>query len=276
MAKNIKILVCAHKEVALPQHEYFFPVHAGAALAAQTLPYAPDNTGDNISDKNRSFCELTCHYWAWKNLQADIVGLNHYRRYFDFYRPFPHFSPDRSFISTQDFLSKPYRFPDVEQMLEQYDIILPNTRNYPYSMSTQYAVFHLVDDWNILRDIIRELSPDYLSAFERTMDRSNQSSNYNMFITSKEHFDAYSEWMFKILFEVERRCKISPYPVQARIFGYMSERLINVYCERHALRIKHVPVIMPIDEYQPWMNPSNLKYTYWTWRNNLAYFIAGR
>jgi hypothetical protein len=84
---NIKIFICSHKEVELPKHPYFLPIQAGAALHKSIGGYQPDNEGDNISIKNPHFCELTCHYLAWKNLKnVDIVGLNHYRRYFDFTR----------------------------------------------------------------------------------------------------------------------------------------------------------------------------------------------
>ncbi len=275
MNNNIKILICSHKKTTLPNHPYFLPVQAGAELCNEILPYQKDCLGDNISVKNRSYCELKCHYWAWKNLKnVKIIGLNHYRRYFDFERSFSRLAPDRSFISADKFLSKQYTFPDLKKIFNKYDIILPNTRNYSYSMATQYAVYHIVDDWNIMKEIIMELSPEYISAFEKTMEHRNYSSNYNMFITKWKYFDEYSEWLFKILFEVEKRCKISAYPVQARIFGYMSERLINVYCEYHHLRIKYLPLIVPIDDFNPSMNPSYLKYNWWKLRNNLAYYIS--
>ena len=271
---NIKILVCSHKLVDLPNNEYFLPVQGGASLSTEHF-FQQDNDGENISDKNQSYCELTCHYWAWKNLKGvNIIGLNHYRRYFDFDAKFMKFAPDRSFISVDNFLSKPYQFPKLEELFSRYDIILPNTRNYPFNMETQYAVFHIVDDWKILQDIVSELSPEYIPAFKKTMIHRNYSSNYNMFITKWKYFDEYSEWLFKILFEVERRCEISAYPVQARIFGYMSERLINVYCEYKQLRIKHVPLIVPIDNFNSSMNPSLLKYNWWKIRNNLAYHIS--
>ena len=273
----IKILVCAHKQVEMPSNDFFLPIQAGTEISNIKLPYQADNTGvnGNISSKNTNYCELTCHYWAWKNLKnVDIVGLNHYRRYFDFEKSYSRFAPDRRFTSVENFLSKQYQFPDLEKLFADFDMILPNTRNYPYNMSSQYAVYHIVDDWNIMKEIIMELSPEYIPAFEKTMDHRNYSSNYNMFITKWKYFDEYSEWLFKVLFEVEKRCNISAYPVQARIFGYMSERLINVYCEYRHLRIKHVPLIVPIDDFNPSMNPSLLKYNWWKFRNNLAYYIS--
>ena len=259
MGKNIKILVCAHKDSRLPQHEYFCPIQVGASLTSARFFPVLDNTGDNISDRNPHFCELTAHYWAWKNLKCDIIGLNHYRRFFDFHRPFPAFSPDRSFINIDSFLKETYRFPDLETLLNDYDIILSPKRHYPYNVATQYAIFHLVNDLNLLKEVIQHLTPEYAEAFHTFMYHCNAYSGYNMFITGRKHFDEYSQWLFSVLFELEKRVKLSAYPDQARLFGYLSERLINVYCIRHRLKIKYVPVIMPLEE--TFQNPSNLLYT---------------
>ena len=216
MEKEIKILVCAHREAALPPHKYFYPIQVGAALTNTRFYHAQDNTGDNISDKNPHFCELTAHYWAWKNIRCDIIGLNHYRRFFDFYRSFASFSPDRSFINRDSFLKKKYCFPDLEKLLNDYDIILPSKRHYPYNVGTQYAVFHIVNDLHILKEVIHDVSPEYSTAFDTLMYHRNAYSGYNMFITRWEHFDGYSEWLFKVLFELEKRVKLSGYPDKAK------------------------------------------------------------
>ena len=271
---NIKIFICAHKEVPLPQHPYFLPVQAGAALHPPIPGYQPDDEGDNISTKNPHFCELTCHYWAWKNLKdVDIVGLNHYRRYFDFQKKWPQFSADKHFISTDVFLNHPYVFPNLEEIFQKYDIILPIARHWRVSNTQQYADYHIAKDWEMLRQIIKERSPNYIPAFERAMDHSNKSVGYNMFITHRKYFDAYSKWLFDILFEVERRVPPIDDPIQSRIYGYMSERLINVFCECHHLSIKHIPLIMPLDEYDKGSNTNNLQATYRRITNDLFYFI---
>ena len=271
---NIKIFICAHKEVPLPQHPYFLPVQAGAALHERIPDYQPDNEGENISFKNPHFCELTCHYWAWKNLKdVDIVGLNHYRRYFDFKQKWPQFSADKHFISTEEFLKLPYIFPNIEELLQKYDIILPIARHWRVSNTQQYGEYHIAKDWEMLRQIIKERSPQYIPAFEKTMDHSNKSVGYNMFITHWKHFDAYSDWLFDILFEVERRVPPIDDPIQSRIYGYMSERLINVFCESHKLRIKSIPLIMPLDEYQPHLNIGNYHAYYRRILNDLKYHL---
>ena len=269
---NIKIFICAHKEVVLPQHPYFLPIQAGAALHNKITGYQPDSEGDNISAKNPHFCELTCHYWAWKNLKnVDIVGLNHYRRYFDFTRKWPQFSADKHFISTADFLKEDYKFPDLENILSKYDIILPVARHWRVSNTRQYADYHIAQDWETLRQIIKERSPQYIPAFEKTMDHSNISVGYNMFITHWKHFEAYSEWLFDILFEVERRIKPIDDPVQSRIYGYMSERLINVFCDYNHLKIKSIPLIMPLEDYHNGLNIGNIQATYRKVTNDIIY-----
>ena len=272
---NINIFICAHKEVSLPQHPYFLPIQAGAALHDHIPNYQPDDAGENISIKNPHFCELTCHYWAWKNLKdVDIIGLNHYRRYFDFNKKWPQFSADKRFIASKEFQTQDYQFPDLDSILQQYDIILPVARHWRVSNTQQYGDYHIAKDWEMLRQIIKERSPQYMPAFEKTMDHSNKSVGYNMFITHWKHFDAYSEWLFDILFEVERRVPPIDDPIQSRIYGYMSERLINVFCEYHHLRIKHIPLIMPFDDYPKKMNISNIHATYRNIINDILYFIG--
>ncbi len=272
--KKTTIFICAHKEVPLPQHPFFLPIQAGAALHKHITNYQPDDEGDNISKKNPHFCELTCHYWAWKNLKnVEIIGLNHYRRYFDFTRKLPQFSADKHFISTDLFLKQDYQFPDLEKILDKYDIILPTARHWRVSNTKQYGEYHIARDWEMLRKIINERSPQYIPAFEKTMDHSNKSVGYNMFITHWKLFNAYSEWLFDILFEVERRVPPTVDPIQSRIYGYMSERLINVFCRHHHLKTKNIPLIMPLDEYDNHQNISNFRATYRRIMNNLIYKI---
>ena len=85
MSKKLKIIVCAHKaDEHIKTDEPYFPLQVGKELhPLLDLGFACDNTGDNISSKNPSYCELTALYWGWKNIHdVEYLGLNHYRRYF--------------------------------------------------------------------------------------------------------------------------------------------------------------------------------------------------
>lgn len=183
------------------------------------------------------------------------------------------FSADKHFISTGTFLKQEYKFPDLEKLLSKYDIILLVARHWRVSNPQQYGEYHIAKDWEMVRQIIKERHPEYIPAFEKTMDHSNKSVGYNMFITHWEQFNAYSEWLFDILFEVEKRVPPIEDPIQSRIYGYMSERLINVFCEHHRLRIKHIPLIMPFDDYKENMNISNIHAAFRNSINDLHYMI---
>ena len=85
---TVKIVVATHKKYEMPKDGMYLPLHVGAEGKkdsngnALDLGYQKDNTGENISKKNASYCELTGLYWAWKNLKDDYIGLEHYRRHF--------------------------------------------------------------------------------------------------------------------------------------------------------------------------------------------------
>ena len=108
MDNCVKILIACHKPSPIPKAEVLFPVLVGKKGADIQMDIQGDDEGENISDKNYCYCELTALYWAWKNLKdVDVIGLCHYRRYFDFHGQCIRFLSDTSFpvsaISELDF-----------------------------------------------------------------------------------------------------------------------------------------------------------------------------
>ena len=101
--KTAKIIVCCHKQDVMATQEPYLPIHVGKMLSSADLDIQSDAEGENISAKNRSYCELTGMYWAWKNLKnVDVIGLCHYRRYFDFHGQCDKVMPETPF-KTEDF-----------------------------------------------------------------------------------------------------------------------------------------------------------------------------
>ena len=119
--KNIKIIVATHKKYQMPEDELYLPLHVGCE-GKENIGYIGDNTGDNISLKNSSFCELTGLYWAWKNLNADYIGLSHYRRHFTCCKNIPKKEEDKFRI----LLNK----KQADELFENADIVLPKKRKY--------------------------------------------------------------------------------------------------------------------------------------------------
>lgn len=233
---SIKVLVAAHKKFNIPKNGIYIPIHVGRELSYD-LGYIGDNTGDNISTKNPFYCELTALYWAWKNMDCEIIGLNHYRRYFTTKSLFSQYF-------REDFNNFILNEKTIYTILENVDVILPKKRNYYIeNIWSHYKNAHNIEDLKKTREIIEELYPDYITSFDKIMN-GRKLHLYNMFIMRKEYFDSYCEWLFEILFELEKRIDISDYDnYQKRVFGFISERLFNVWLENKNLRISEVRVI---------------------------------
>ncbi|MDE6005947.1 MAG: DUF4422 domain-containing protein [Muribaculaceae bacterium] len=242
------ILVCCHKKDYFCKENGYFPIQVGAAISKIDLGIAKDNSGDNISEKNPNFCELTAHYWLWKNgPDSKYYGLNHYRRYFNFH---PSMILPLSITNRreEEMIQHPPVIPDLDSIFKRYDIVVAKPLQYPYPLYMHYCAAHSKEDLLILEHTLNELYPEYASSFDEILKHSTHFSAYNMFIMPKDRFVHYSEWLFSILFEVEKRVKISNDPVQARVFGYMAERLLNVYVHHHHLKTKFLPIIKVSEE----------------------------
>lgn len=230
---NLKILVATHKKYQMPLDEIYLPLHVGKE-GKEFIGYEGDDTGDNISLKNSNYCELTGLYWAWKNLDCEYIGLCHYRRYF---------SQKKLFRKNKKFdmiLNK----NEIEKIMKQYDLIVPKKRNYYIeTVYTHYKNAHYEKDLLEIKNIIFEKYPEFLESFNEIMNGKTMYL-YNMFIMEKNNFDDYCEWLFDILFELENRVNISEYDTyQKRIFGFLSERLFNIWILQKKIKLKEVGIL---------------------------------
>jgi hypothetical protein len=249
MSSEIKILISIHKMCAFPNEDIFLPIQAGKSISAIDLGIQGDNTGDNISNKNSSFCELTVLYWAWKNIKKvcptiKYIGLCHYRRYLALDR---HKSDSDGIYVTKLPSMQNYDYL-IKRMLMKYQIIMTKRKIYPYNLQVDYSVGHYSDDYRMLKQIVHDLYPEYDNSFKFVFEHNNKLSPYNIFISSYSFFTAYCEWLFAILFEAERRININNYnDVQKRIFGYLGERLLNVYVFHNKAKVVYKPIFWIID-----------------------------
>lgn len=243
---NAKIIVAAHKPYWMPDDPIYLPVHVGAAgkKDAQGNPldlgFVRDDTGDNISAKNKNYCELTGLYWAWKNLDADYIGLAHYRRHFC--------APGAGGDKKDRVLTG----AQLAGLLEKSDVLLAKPRNYWIETNySQYVHAHHAEDLDTTREILAERYPDYIPVYDAVMKRT-VGHRFNMFIMKKDLFDAYCQWLFDVLFELENRLDISGYSDNdARVFGFVSERLLDVWLETNAIPSIDVPYVFM--EQQNWL-----------------------
>ncbi|MBQ3202929.1 MAG: DUF4422 domain-containing protein [Clostridia bacterium] len=227
---KVTVIVAAHKPYAMPNDPLYLPLHVGAE-GKESFGFAGDNTGENISAKNPTFCELTGLYWAWKNLDADYVGLAHYRRHF-------------GGKGKGEPISRVLTEAEAVRLLKDKDGILPNKRKYYIeNLYSHYVHTMHPEPLELTGEIIREKHPAYAEAFEGLKKRTS-AHMFNMMILRKDHLDAYCTWLFSILFELEKRVDATAYDAfHARFFGRVSELLLDVWLSEQHLELAEVPVI---------------------------------
>ena len=225
---ELQVVVATHKDYAMPADAVYLPVFVGAALAggaAVPAGFRRDDEGENISARNRSWCELTALYWAWKNVKSAAVGLVHYRR---------HFRGRGGAASGAEICAA----------LETADAILPKERNYFIETTySQYVHAHHAEDLDLTRRILEERHPGFVAAFDAVM-KSTRGHRFNMMVMKRPLFDDYCAWLFDVLFELERRLDISSYSdYDKRVFGFVAERLLDVYVRAKGVRCAEMPVL---------------------------------
>lgn len=215
---TVKLIVATHKKYRMPVDDMYLPLHVGAEGKKVDLGYVKDNTGDNISDMNASFCELTGLYWAWKNVKADYIGLVHYRRHFAVKK-----SRDSSFAQV-------LTFKELNPYIDTVRLFVPTKRKYYIeTIYSHYAHTHYMEQLDETRKIIALKYPEYFCCFDKVM-RQRGAYMFNMMIMERALLDEYCTWLFDILFEL-KRCYDEPElsAFQGRFYGRISEILFNVW-----------------------------------------------
>lgn len=214
---NVKVIIATHKKYQMPKDDMYVPVHVGAK-GKESIGYTGDDSGDNISEKNPQYCELTGMYWAWKNLDADYYGLAHYRRHFK--------GRNKSKNLFEQILTK----EEVLELTKKYKIIVPKKRKYYIeTLYSHYAHTHYAEHLDITREIINEKYPDYVYAYDEVV-KQTYGHMFNMMIMEKTFYNDYCEWLFNILFELEKRVPTQELSTfQNRFYGRVSEIIFNVW-----------------------------------------------
>lgn len=237
-----KILTVYHKPASLIKNDVYTPIYVGAENGAYADYFAneyKDCEGENISDKNPVYNEMTAIYWAWKNYDKlgnpDYIGINHYRRLFIFG------NAKKSYYETKTadarILDKINFSQDaLQNALNSGDFIAPIPGRRA-SVKRNYIAAHGKDGIEAAQKIISEKHPDFLDATNSYFN-GKKSYFYNMFIFDRDTFFKYCDWIFNILFELERTAE---HPIDRM---YISERLTGVFMHKLELDGKK-PTLLP-------------------------------
>ena len=256
-APNAAIYVCCSKPYPALSDAIHRPIHVGAALPGESIGLPGDDTGDNISAKNRGYCELTGHYWAWKNDRgSDLVGLAHYRRLFLFSsirdatisrfarKPIPveglgsdyvHAGTAAALIGTADvILPQPWRFS------------VPLEQQFISSARAEGAADH-AELWRLMIAALGAHHRPVLDGGQAALE-GGHGYFFNMFLMRRPWFAAYSDMLFDVLERVEDAARAKGIAaVEQRGMGFLAERIMAIYAgylrRDGRARIREVPVV---------------------------------
>ena len=203
------------------QPYYLIPVQVGAAMTDCVTAELVDNAGENISEKNGDYSELTGLYWIWKNRikQQDgkYYGLAHYRRFLE--------------LSEDD---------QRRLTANNIDAVLPYPMPYEPNIEAHHLRYLSESEWNAVLQALDELQPEYAKAFKEIL-KQNYFYNYNVIVAKTEVLDNYCSWLFPLLFRIEEINDSKGEKQPNRYIGYVGETLETLYFmyNKDKLKIAH-------------------------------------
>lgn len=257
-----KILATYHKQYPVLSDECILPIHVGREAGHTTKDgnlsddetkwlidnMIGDNTGDNISNRNREFSECTGLYWFWKNYDysnLDFVGAFQYRRQLilnDIFDKAPEDREKRVYkclhLRKENDICKiaGINAERIIELLSDHDYILPYRTSLEAagicSVREDYLKLvpgvHIADLF-ILEDVFSSVHPKWSGKMEEYLSSPNKLM-YQVFITKPQQFISYCEWLFDLLFRIDLLIDTSLYSTNGkRTMGYLAEILYGFY-----------------------------------------------
>lgn len=233
---NNKIIVVTHKDYQMPDDSLYMPVCVGTGLKTLSDKFQPDNKGENISEKNSTYCELTAIYWAWKNLNVDRIGVAHYRRHFTMFKG----------AKTVDKALTGEQFEELFQKNGKDSIFATPARRYVESIENHYI--HSLKGYEDIhaKDIerLKKAIHEYDSSYDESAKKvlgGNSAHMLNMLISSKENFDTYCAWLFPVIDKVVALS--ADREDQRRYAGALSEFCLDIWAQRNSKKIVELALL---------------------------------
>ncbi|UXN05124.1 DUF4422 domain-containing protein [Bartonella sp. HY406] len=255
-----KIYVSYFSNTRILSNDVLTPIQCGRSLSKKKLNMIGDDTGDNISNLNKSYCEMTALYWAWKNdAKFDYIGFMHYRRFLDL-----HHEINRSNKTIHGIIVDKFdtNFTNnfglnsnfINKFMKGKDGVLPDPFKVDSTVEEHYknANYHHIKDFRIAERVVSDLYPDDIAYFKE-MALGNIIYPCNIFIFKRSIFIEYCDWVFPILEELRKEIDLDEYNDQEkRVIGYLSERLFTTFILKKRatspnVKFSEVPMVILTD-----------------------------
>ena len=173
--------------------------------------------GDNIDFLNPWYCELTGLYYLWKHCDDDIVGLEHYRRYF---------ANEKNQILSEN---------EIREILKEHDVIVCETLLKNVALK-QFEESEGKPSRVNLFSIMYNSPSDLTKIIKQRLFIKSLISN-NMFICKKELINEYCEYFFDVIKDIKLN------DTNKRIIGFLSEYIFGSWLIFKEYKIKYRKII---------------------------------
>ena len=173
--------------------------------------------GDNIDFLNPWYCELTGLYYLWKHVDDEIVGLEHYRRYF---------VNDRNQLLSEK---------EIREILKEHDVIVCETLLKNVALK-QFEESEGKPSRVNLFSIMYNSPSDLSKIIKQRLFIKSLISN-NMFICKKELINEYCEYFFDVIKDIKLN------DTNKRIIGFLSEYVFGSWLIFKGYKIKYRKII---------------------------------
>ncbi len=197
---------------------YITEIQAGAAIAPKIICDVTDNTGDNISERNKDFSECSAFYWIWKNsVEKKYTGCFHYRRRLNI------FEDDLNAVVDND----------IDLVNTIPCILYPSIKNF-------FITNFLYDkDWSLMMEAISSLHPEYLDSTIKLADGNYYLAN-NIMIMKTCWYEKMCQFVFDVLLYIDNYYRDHNFVRQDRYAGYIFEFLYSAFVFHHVKDMKIV------------------------------------
>ncbi|MFI3300970.1 MAG: DUF4422 domain-containing protein [Candidatus Gastranaerophilales bacterium] len=272
---KVKIFISYKNKNELLKSDILVPIQTGRAISDEVFDHMiGDDTGDNISERNPRYNELTAQYWVWKHYQEignpDYVGFMHYRRQFIFDKELKHtqytwvpkskqYYVNSIYDGYEKHFSKEkimYKFADGTDCIT-YKKFNIRPRFVGHNME-EYFVKGLeqqkIETFRIFEQIIKEYYKDYIDTFDE-FKKGHHMYYCNSFVMKKELFFEYNEFLFGILAKVDELINSSDFnEKENRFLGFLGEYIFTIFMfqklKNQSFKLKELPGTFVSDYYK--------------------------
>ena len=247
---KLKIFISYKKKEKVLKNSILQPIQTGRVLTKERIENTiGDDSGDNISELNNKYNELSAQYWVWKHYDEigspDYIGFMHNRRHFIF-------DPELKHLPYV-WLPKS-RFYFLKEVYDGYinhfseDKIYPYLEDNPSCISFRHVNIKPVTNQNnmkehfykglpgqkkevfeVLENVIKEHYPQYYKTFEN-FKKGTIMYCCNSFIMPKNLFFEYSEFLFDILNRIDKKIDSTKFDEkEIRFLGFCGEYILSVF-----------------------------------------------